>query len=143
MKKTLISVLILAVLSFAPSLSFAQKAMMKEEGKASEQEKPVGERMPMKHGMKDGMCPLCSMTMGSMMKREVVASGDGGVIILSGNKLSKYDKDLNLVKEIELPNPMDTMGEKMADMKKMCPLCQKKMMQISDSDSKMTDTEKK
>lgn len=41
--------------------------------------------------------------MGGMMgARTMVASEDGGVIILAGNKLMKYDKDLNLVKEVEI-----------------------------------------
>jgi len=37
-----------------------------------------------------------------MMPRAMVASGDGGVIVLIGEKLQKYDKDLNLVKEVTL-----------------------------------------
>ncbi len=42
---------------------------------------------------------------GGMMQRpspQMVYTGDGGVIILMGNKLQKYDKDLKLVKEVEL-----------------------------------------
>ena len=45
----------------------------------------------MGHGMMKGMC-----------SPSMVASNDGGVIVLIGNKLSKYDKNLNLVKEVEL-----------------------------------------
>jgi hypothetical protein len=42
--------------------------------------------------------------------QDMVATPDGGVIVLSGPKLAKYDAQLNLVKEIELkgsPKPMD------------------------------------
>ena len=35
-------------------------------------------------------------------KGEMVTTQDGGVIVMKGNKLVKYDKDLNLVKEIKL-----------------------------------------
>jgi CRP-like cAMP-binding protein len=41
--------------------------------------------------------------MGSMMRSSsIVAGTDGGVIVLMGNELFKYDKDLNLVKQIEI-----------------------------------------
>jgi len=36
------------------------------------------------------------------MQKQMVAANDGGVIVLAGNKLLKYDKDLNLVKEVEV-----------------------------------------
>ncbi|HOE68528.1 MAG TPA: hypothetical protein PLH16_02575 [Candidatus Omnitrophota bacterium] len=36
----------------------------------------------------------------------MVAAQDGGVIVLSGEKLFKYDNALNLVKEVELPKPL-------------------------------------
>lgn len=41
--------------------------------------------------------------MGMMHKDSVVATSDGGVVVLSGPRLLKYDSDLNLVKEVELP----------------------------------------
>ena len=47
---------------------------------------------------------------GMMQHASMVATPDGGVIVLSGPRLAKYDKDLNLVKEVELkpgPKPMD------------------------------------
>ena len=34
--------------------------------------------------------------------KQMVATSDGGVIVMAGHKLFKYDKDLNLVKEVEL-----------------------------------------
>ena len=41
------------------------------------------------HGMKP-------MMMGKMMERQMVATSDGGVVVLVGNKLLKYDKSLVL-----------------------------------------------
>jgi len=34
---------------------------------------------------------------------QMAASPDGGVIVLKGDQLLKYDKDLNLTKQVELP----------------------------------------
>ena len=44
----------------------------------------------------------------------VVATSDGGVVILTGKRLVKYDNALNLVKEVELkggPKPEDKKAE--------------------------------
>jgi hypothetical protein len=60
-----------------------------------------------------------------MMDRQVVATADGGIIIVAGAKVVKYDKDLNLVKEIELGGGMPSMhGTKMGGMKQ-CPVMMK------------------
>lgn len=69
---------------------------------------PEQDKKMMMHGehmMKDkSMCKMrggmpCPM-MG--MGKEMVATSDGGIIVLAGGKLYKYDKDLNLKKEVEL-----------------------------------------
>jgi hypothetical protein len=54
--------------------------------------------MMMQRGMGYGMHPMSGMMGGSSL----VATSDGGVVVLMGNKLIKYDKDLNLVKEVEI-----------------------------------------
>ena len=41
--------------------------------------------------------------MGMMQRDSVVATSDGGVVLMQGPRLIKYDKDLNLVKEVEIP----------------------------------------
>jgi uncharacterized protein YdeI (BOF family) len=43
-----------------------------------------------------------------MMVKSMVATSDGGVVVLVGNKIQKYDKDLALQKEVEIK--MDSMG---------------------------------
>jgi hypothetical protein len=45
-----------------------------------------------------GMGHCCEM----MMSKSLVATKDGGVVVLLGNKLFKYDKDLVLQKEVEI-----------------------------------------
>ena len=56
-----------------------------------------------------GMMPQKGMMQG--MEKSIVASNDGGVIVLAGHKLYKYDKNLNLVKEVELPRPEGMMDK--------------------------------
>lgn len=41
--------------------------------------------------------------MGMMHKDSLVATEDGGVVLMQGPRLIKYDKDLNLIKEVEIP----------------------------------------
>jgi len=44
-----------------------------------------------------------------MMKESLVATQDGGVIVMIGNKLQKYDKNLTLKKEVEIKIDMEAM----------------------------------
>ena len=75
-----------------------------------------------------GMCPMHGMMMGSMMAKSMVATGDGGIVVMAGSKLIKYDKDLNLLKEVEVKMDMEGMQKKMSQMMEQCPMC-KNMMQ--------------
>ena len=59
---------------------------------------------------------------GSMMNKSVVPTSDGGIVIVAGNKITKYDKDLNVVKEAEVKVDMEATKKQMADMMKMCPM---------------------
>jgi hypothetical protein len=74
-------------------------------------------------GGKEGMMGMKGMMMMKMMHPDVVATSDGGIVILQGNKLTKYDKNLNVVKEVEIKMPS------MDEMKKMCPMMGKGMME--------------
>jgi hypothetical protein len=73
----------------------------------------MGKAMPM-------MCPMHTMMCQGMMKKEVVATSDGGVIVMADNKLFKYDKDVNLIKEVELKIDMKATQDKMTQMMKEC-----------------------
>ena len=68
----------------------------------------------MGHHWKEGKCPMCGK-MKSKMQKSMVATSDGGVVVLSHNKLTKYDKNLNIVKEVELKSSDDKV-------KMFCPL---------------------
>ena len=62
------------------------------------------------------------MMMHAMMPKQIVASNDGGVIVLAGNKLYKYDKNLVLVKEAEIKVDTEAMRKMMEGMKANCPM---------------------
>ena len=66
---------------------------------------------------KEEMPGMSMMGMGRMMERtQMVATDEGGVIVLAGNKLLKYDADLNLIKEVDVKMPMGPMGGKQCPM---------------------------
>jgi hypothetical protein len=110
-------VLMLMVLLLGGNLVYAQEMKADEMGA---HKKKMGGKM-------GGMCP----TMKSMMERSVVATSDGGVIVIMGNKLTKYDKDLNVVKEVDLKMDPEGMKKMMGEMKGMCPMMGKGMMEGS------------
>lgn len=66
----------------------------------------------MGHGMMGAMGTCQMMKAGG--EPQMVAVGDG-VIILIGNKLVKYDKNLNVVKEVEIKIDMDSMKKMMME----------------------------
>lgn len=136
MKKSIAVLTAIIVLGVA-GISFAQmddkgKEMMKD--KAGMMEGKDGMMGMMGKGMMDGkMMGMCPM-MKSMMERSVVATSDGGVVVVMGNKLTKYDKDLNVVKEIEQKMDMEGMQKMMKD----CPMMGKDMMGKMDNDAGAT-----
>ena len=84
------------------------QAGMMEPGKTHDME-------AMRKGRMTGMGPM-------MMSKSVVATSDGGVIVMIGNKLQKYDKDLVLQKEVELKIDMEGMKKMMMQTMEKCPM---------------------
>ena len=103
MKKLICAVVVLSLLIAVPVFAAESK---KEEMPGMSMEKPMAMPMP-------GMGKMCPPMMD---KTQMVATDEGGVIVLVGNKLSKYDADLNLVKEVEIKMPMPSMGGKQCPM---------------------------
>lgn len=94
----------------------------------------MGKGMMDKGGMMDGkMMGMCAM-----MQKQVIATSDGGVVIVTCNKLTKYNKDLNVVKEVELKMDMEGMQKMMNNMKSMCPM----MGKIKSSDDSRDEESK-
>ena len=112
MKKSVLAITAVLVLTIS-GLALAEmekgKEMMGEQGMGMKGGGMKGEMMG-----KGGMMGMHGMM--KMMEKSVVATSDGGIVIVSANKISKYDKDLNLVKEVELKMPT------MEEMQKMCPM---------------------
>ena len=52
--------------------------------------------------------------MQAMREKSVTATPEGGLIIVLGNKITKYDKDLNVVKEAELKIDMEAMRQSLS-----------------------------
>lgn len=92
MKKITALILVSSLLIPVSVPVFAQD--MQDEGNAPQMAEQGMQDGGMKRGGKHRM-------MGGG-KETVVATSDGGVVILAGPKLIKYDKDLNLVKEVEI-----------------------------------------
>jgi hypothetical protein len=70
-------------------------------------------------------CPMHREIGIRMMKRTLVPTQDGGVALLMGNKIVKYDKDMNVLKEVEVKCDTEGMQKMMEDMCAGCPMCGK------------------
>jgi hypothetical protein len=139
MKRTLIAAMVILLAAGVTYFAYAADPMMKGKGmmdgndmmmqKGMMGQGMMGKTMPM-------MCPMHTMMCQGMMKKEIVATSDGGVIVMADNKLFKYDKDVNLIKEVELKIDMKAMQDKMMQMMKDCPMC-KNMMTMQDKSGSM------
>jgi len=69
--------------------------------------------------------PMRGMMMKSAMGKVMVATSDGGVVVLAGNKLMKFDKNLALTKEVEIKQDMEGMQKMMMQMCGDSPMCKK------------------
>ena len=121
MRKLLIAITCIILVAGTLTLCFAQAGGAKR-GAMGDQGMMMGKEKMM------AMCPMHGMMMGSMMAKSITATGDGGIVVMAGEKLIKYDKDLNLLKEVEVKMDMEGMQKKMGQMMEQCPMC-KNMMQ--------------
>jgi hypothetical protein len=116
MKKWLVVSVLLAVMCLAVMGAMQAVAMKHPDG---------GMCPMMKKGDKGCCCPMHGGMAEMMMGRSMIATQDGGVALLMGNKLIKYDKDLNLQKEVEVKPDMECMRKMMTEMCSACPMCRK------------------
>lgn len=68
-------------------------------------------------------CAACGMMTGAMMWKTMTATPDGGVIIAIGNRLIKYDNQLNVVKDTEMKIDMNQLATAAQKMMENCPMC--------------------
>jgi len=128
MKKTIF--ITLMALLLVPALAFSQ-----EKSPGTETSMEMGKGMMMGKGMGCDCGKMCMM-----MQKQMIATSDGGVIVLAGNKLYKYDKNLNLVKEAEIKMDVEGMNKMMGQMKEKCT---KKMQMMQEQKSEAVAEEKK
>jgi len=69
--------------------------------------------------------------------RSLVATQDGGVVVLAGNKLLKYNQDLVLQKEVEIKSDMEGMRKKFME---KCPM-KNRNMELEDSEKEVSGEE--
>lgn len=119
MKKVIFMLTLIAFFMTSSVISFAQeKGSMMGKGMRGSMMGKAREAMM-------EMWPMHGMM--KMMSKEMVATGDGGVIVMTGNKLMKFDKDLNLVKETEVKMDMEGMCRMMKEMREKCTMCKEMM----------------
>ena len=137
-----------AILAIVFAFAIGSCGWAQEQQTTEKKEPPGMGMMGGGHMMGDKMgkgMMMHGQMMKMMMPRQMVASNDGGVIVLAGNKLYKYDKNLNLVKEAEVKTDTAGMEKMMADMKAKCPMMKPdkegdkggKMMEELDEDMPM------
>ena len=62
---------------------------------------------------------MSGMHMSGMMGSNIVATEDGGIVVMSYNKLYKFDKNLKLVKEADIPFDKEHIKKMMENMQGM------------------------
>jgi hypothetical protein len=129
MKKTIVYTVIASALAAGAYLVFAAENEQPMIGGGMMHGRMMdANQMPMHRGMgRGGMMDVNDMMMrGGMMgmhpmmySSSLVATTDGGVVVMMGNKLIKYDKDLNLVKEVEIKIDWQSWNKTMMEHRKM------------------------
>jgi hypothetical protein len=91
---------------------------MGERGMMEGRRGMMARRMAMMH-----MCDTHRMVAEAMARQNLVPTSDGGVIVMAGGKLAKYDANLNLVKETDIKVDYNALEQKMDAMMEECPGC--------------------
>lgn len=133
MRKVIAVIIAVLILSF-PGMALAQ--MEKGEGMMDDKGMEMKE-----HGMMhDGMMGQGDMMGGPMMKHMmgpiVVATSDGGVVVVIGDKMTKYDQDLDVIGQADLKADMQGMKKKCG-----CGMMGKGMEKMADEPKAATVTE--
>lgn len=114
MKKIiLLAVITGSVLIFA-AIGLAQSEQP-QEGKMGHMKQMMDQKMKKQDNMQT-RCPICAKAMASMMGKAMLPTDDGGVIVMIANKLYKYDQNLDLKNETELPFDYENMKQMMMKM---------------------------
>lgn len=107
MKKIIFAVFVLSLLVSVSAFAEDKDADMSGAPEGSWMGRSMGMPGPGMMGSKG-----CSMA----GKTQMAVTADGSIIVLAGNKLMKYNADLELVKEVEVKMPKGLMGGKQCPM---------------------------
>jgi len=66
-------------------------------------------------------CPMHQMMMGPMMGKSMIATTDGGVVVMVGDKLMKFDSAMRFVGEAKIKMDIEGMEKKTDQPMKECP----------------------
>ena len=107
MKKTIILLTVAALVGIGSYVVFAQDPMGGGMMSGNMQGRGMMGGNMQGRSMMSGMQNRGMMGMGPMMgpmmsSTSMVPTSDGGVIVLMGNELLRYDKDLNLIKQAQV-----------------------------------------
>jgi hypothetical protein len=126
MRKSTIVAIVMAFILSSISICFAQASddqtgkmgkMMSDQGMMGHQKKS-DQGMMGRDQMGNGMMSRDQMGKG-MMSKSMVATQDGGVVVMIGNRLYKFDQNLNLKKETEISVDYEGLKSMMMKMQKM------------------------
>lgn len=120
MKRSIIAVTTVSLAAIASYALFAQ----------TQSPEPGTMQGGMVHNGNVQMCPMCSMMADAMMHRAMVATEDLGVVVLLGNRLIRFDAELNVIRETEIPIDMEQMQQKIQQMMQNCPMHQQMMQRM-------------
>jgi hypothetical protein len=117
MKKIIVLAVITGSILIISAIGLAQNEQP-QKGKMGQ----MGQMMDQKMKKQDHMqtrCPACAMAMCGMMSKAMLPTDDGGIVVMIGNKLYKYDQNLDLQKETELSVDFKNMKQMMMKMHSM------------------------
>ena len=118
MKRALVIVMGIILVVSGLTFSYAQESIGTKDVAADKQAMMMCKKRMMGHG--------CYMK--STMSPSLLETKDGGIVVMMGNKLMKYDKDLNLVKEAEVKVDVKGMQKMIEQMMENCPCPMRKKM---------------
>jgi hypothetical protein len=162
MKKTTLWIIVMAFIFSAAIIGTAKAEPQESESKTAPTSevkgaKPVMPGQPMmignpmmmggnpmmggKHTETEGS-RIADMLMRYVMGKQIIATSDGGVVVAIGNRLYKYDSNLNLQKDVEIPIDMEDLNKMTMNIKDFGLAADKKKKE-EESKSKGDDETKK
>ena len=120
--KRITALLFTAMLVLPSAVIFADDAQNATDQNATDQNVPnlpsmpknlpKPSDMPVSPALPKGMSMPSMPAIPGIMTKSVVATSDGGIVRVEGNKITKFDKNLEITKSIELTDAGDTGGDK-------------------------------